>query len=77
MQVEGTDLFGFTNPQGHISVSKVPPGNHHLVITSPSFTEPVYSETKEFIKGKPTYFTVNVNAFIIPAPQETPQNQNA
>ncbi|MEP7169317.1 MAG: hypothetical protein ABI855_08090 [Bacteroidota bacterium] len=77
VQVEGSDLFGFTDAKGHVSVSKVSPGMHGLIITSSEFPQPIHVPAKEFIKGKPTYFTVNVNLFDVPAPQETTQNQNA
>jgi hypothetical protein len=84
VQVEGTDLFGFTDAQGHVSVTTVTPGMHGLIITSSEFPQTITVPAKEFIKGKPTYFTVNVNLFNVPAPQpakesvgESPQHQNA
>jgi hypothetical protein len=78
VQVEGTDLYKNTDSKGHASVSPVTPGSHRLIITAEGLPEPFITEAKDFVKGKPTYFTINLQGiFNIPAPQENKQKATA
>ena len=70
--VNGTKLKAVnTNANGHCSASPVPPGMHTITVKAPGFPNPVTSAPQEFIKGKPTYFTINITDFQLPQAPET------
>ena len=68
--LNGTKLKAVTKG-GHCVLSPVPPGMYSITVTSSLFPNPVTTEPQEFVKGKPTYFTVNMTEFNLPAaPQQ-------
>ena len=48
-----------------------------ITVVAPGFANPFVSEPKEFSKGKPTYFTVNMNEFNVPTVKEVKSKATA
>ena len=68
--VSGVTIQSKTDNNGHCTVSPVPQGMHSITVTAKGFPTPVTTEAQAFIKGKPTYFTVNMNEFNVPTVKE-------